>query len=152
MLAEPLVAPADNGSAPERRCIVTGASVAKERLLRFVVGPDQRIVPDIAEKLPGRGLWILCRRDVVRKAMGNRLFQRAARVAVVVDEDLDRRVEDLLRQRVVDLIGLARRAGLAVQGFVKVRALVDSGEAAVLIAARDGAEDGRQKLRALVLP
>jgi predicted RNA-binding protein YlxR (DUF448 family) len=152
MLAEALAAPADNENAPERRCIVTGASDAKERLLRFVVGPDQRIVPDIAEKLPGRGLWLLCRRDIVRQAMGKRLFQRAARAAVVVDEDLDRRVEDLLRQRVVDLIGLARRAGLAVQGFVKVRALIESGEAAVLIAARDGAEDGRQKLRALVLP
>ncbi len=121
---------------------------AKPELIRFVVGPDGRIHPDGAERLPGRGLWTLARRDIVARAVGKRLFGRAARIAVEVDEDLDRRVEGLLVRRAIDLIGLARRAGLAVCGFAKVEAALNAGKAAVLVAASDGGADGRGKLRA----
>jgi predicted RNA-binding protein YlxR (DUF448 family) len=120
---------------------------AKQDLIRFVVGPDGRIHPDVAERLPGRGLWTLARRDIVARAVKKRLFGRAARTAVGVDEDLDRRVEALLARRAVDLIGLARRAGLAICGFAKVEAALAAGRAAVLIAASDGRADGRGKLR-----
>jgi uncharacterized protein len=148
-LAETLDTTVEERSAPQRRCIVTGVSEDKARLLRFVVGPDGRIVPDVAGRLPGRGLWLKCRRDIVRQAAAKRSFERAARAPVLIDVDLDRRIEDLLVLRLIDLIGLARRAGLAVQGFVKVRALIEAGDAVALLAAADGAEDGRQKLRAL---
>ncbi len=121
---------------------------AKPELIRFVVGPDGRIHPDVAERLPGRGLWTLARRDIVARAVKKRLFGRAARMAVEVDEDLDRRVEGLLVRRAIDLIGLARRAGLAVCGFAKVEAALNAGKAAVLVAASDGGADGRGKLRA----
>jgi uncharacterized protein len=121
---------------------------AKRELVRFVVGPDGRIHPDVAERLPGRGLWTLARRDIVARAVKKRLFHRAARATVGVDEDLDRRVEELLARRAIDLIGLARRAGLAVTGFAKVERALAAGRAAVLIAAADGSADGRGKLRA----
>jgi len=102
----------------------------------------------VAERLPGRGLWTLARRDIVARAVKKRLFGRAARSAVGVDEDLDQRVEALLARRAIDLIGLARRAGLAVCGFAKVEAGLNAGRGAVLIAAADGGTDGRGKLRA----
>ena len=31
---------------------------APDALMRFVVGPDGAVVPDIDERLPGRGLWL----------------------------------------------------------------------------------------------
>lgn len=135
-------------TGPCRRCLVTGEVRPKADLIRFVVGPDGRIHPDLAERLPGRGLWTLARRDIVARAVKKRLFGRAARAAVGVDEDLDRRVEEQLVRRAIDLIGLARRAGLAVCGFAKVEAALNAGGAAVLIAAADGSADGRGKLKA----
>jgi predicted RNA-binding protein YlxR (DUF448 family) len=121
----------------------------KPALLRFVVAPDGRLVPDIAAKLPGRGLWLTARRDIVALAVTKRLFARAARQPVLVDDDLAERVEALLAERCRDQIGLARRAGQAVMGFAKVEAALAQKKAAVLLAAADGAADGRAKLRAL---
>lgn len=134
---------------PLRRCLVTGEARPKAELVRFVVGPDRRIVPDIAERLPGRGLWTLARRDIVAAAVKKRLFQRAARAQVTAEDDLADCVEALLARRCVDLIGLARRAGLAVAGFAKVEAALRGKGVAVLIAASDGSADGRGKLEAL---
>jgi predicted RNA-binding protein YlxR (DUF448 family)/ribosomal protein L30E len=135
-------------SETERRCLVTGAVRPKTALVRFVVGPDGAVVPDVAASLPGRGLWLTARRDIVEAAVAKRLFGRAAREPVQVSGDLADRVELLLRRRCGDLIGLARRSGKAVAGYEKVRAALRDGEAAVLLAAADGGESGREKVRA----
>ncbi len=132
-----------------RTCLVTGESRDKSELLRFVVGPDGAVVPDIEGRLPGRGLWLLPRRDIVAAASAKRLFARAARRNVSVADGLADRVEELLVRRCVDLIGLARRAGQAVTGFAKVEAALDKGEAAVLVEAAEGSAGGRGKLKRL---
>ena len=137
------------GETPFRRCIVTGEVRAKAELVRFVVGPQATVVPDISGRLPGRGLWTTARRDIVQQAVAKRLFARAARMQVAADEGLADQVERLLAARCGDWLGLARRAGQAVAGFVKVRTLVAAGEAAVLVEAADGGADSRGKLQAL---
>ena len=118
-------------------------------LLRFVVGPDGAIVPDIEARLPGRGLWLLPRRDIVERAVAKRVFARAARRPVEISQDLADRIEALLVRRGCDTLGLARRAGLAVVGFERVSDAVRRGDAALLLLALDGAEAGRRKLAAL---
>src|SRR4051812_13786313 len=55
--------PARDG--PLRRCVATRAVKPKSELLRFVVGPGDVLVPDVAGRLPGRGLWITPARDIM---------------------------------------------------------------------------------------
>src|SRR5207302_9584632 len=141
-------APAD-GSPAQRRCIVTGEVRDRGSLLRFVVGPDGAVVPDMAARLPGRGLWLTARRDIVDRAVAKRLFARAARRPVVAPAELADRIEDLLAKRCCDALGLARRAGLAVAGFDRVGEAVRRGRAGLLLFALDGAAAGRRKLGAL---
>ena len=77
------------------------------------------------------------------------LFSRAAREKVTVPPDLADKLEALLASRCQNLMGLARRAGLMVAGYEQVRGSLRAGKAAVLIAASDGAADGRDKIRHL---
>ncbi|MCR6629641.1 MAG: DUF448 domain-containing protein [Magnetospirillum sp.] len=109
-------------SGPNRRCIVTGQVRPKGELLRFVVSPAGEVVPDLEHRLPGRGIWLSARRDVVNTAVTKRLFAKAARRAVTVPGELADRLEGLLCRRCLDAISLARRAGQAVCGFEKVKA------------------------------
>lgn len=113
-----------------------------------MVGPDGVIVPDIDARLPGRGLWLIPRRDIVDRAVAKRLFARAARRPVTVPLEFADRIESLLARRCCDALGLARRAGLAVAGFERVGEAVRRGDAALLLAARDSAEAGRRRLSA----
>ena len=132
-----------------RRCLVTGAVRPKAELLRFVVDPQGQIVADIAGKLPGRGLWVTAQRAIVTEASSKRIFARAAKAPVVVAEGLEDRVAALLVQRCIDILGLARRSGLAVAGFVRVKEALTAGKAALLVEATDAAADGQDKLAAL---
>ncbi len=137
----------DDERGPERRCAVTGTRGPKERMIRFVVSPADEMVFDAARKLPGRGIWLSPRRDVVNLAVAKKSFARAARRAVSVAPDLADRVEAQLARRCLDDLGLARRAGAAVCGFDKVRAELDAKRVALLVLARDASEGQKAKMR-----
>ena len=136
----------DTNDGPERRCIVTGDVQPKAGLVRFVLGPDGTIFPDLAEKLPGRGIWITSERAVIEKAAAKGLFARAARTQVKLPENLADLVEQGLAHRVVELISLGRKAGDAVCGFEKVKGWLAEGRVKVLFQASDGSERGKGKL------
>jgi predicted RNA-binding protein YlxR (DUF448 family) len=133
----------------ERRDIVSGEVTDEARLIRFVAGPDGAVVPDLARKLPGRGLWVAADRASVETAAKKGLFSRAAKTKLQASPQLADQVEMLLRRRLLSALGLARRAGDLTSGFEKVSAAINSGRAAWLIEASDGAADGRRKLLAL---
>jgi len=132
---------------PERRCIATGRSGPAAGMIRFVLSPEGTIVPDLAGRLPGRGIWVSASRAALERAAARNLFARAARAPVTVPEDLPGQVEALLARRVVELLSLARKAGLAVAGYEKVRSVLAAGGAVTLIQARDGSSRGKTKLR-----
>lgn len=133
----------------ERRDIVTGEVMDEARLIRFVVGPDGAVVPDLARKLPGRGLWVAADRASVETAAKKNLFSRAAKAKLSPSAGLADQVENLLKRRLLSGLGLARRAGDLTSGFEKVSAAISAGKAAWLVEASDGAADGRRKLLAL---
>lgn len=137
---------ADRSNGPERKCIATGEVRPQLELIRFVVGPDMQIVPDILGKLPGRGIWVSADRAALEKAVSKRLFARSAKQAVTVPEDLVEQVDSQLMRRVVDLISLARKSGHAVAGYEKVKDWLAKDYAEVLIQASDGSGRGKSKL------
>ena len=64
----------DRGTGTERKCIATGEVQPKFGLIRFVVGPDQHIVPDVLGKLPGRGIWVSAKYETLAKAVSKSLI------------------------------------------------------------------------------
>ena len=139
----------DSPGGPRRRCFVTRRVDDKDALIRFVVGPDDTVCPDVAGKLPGRGLWLSAERDVVHTACAGNLFAKGFHAAVAVEADLTDRVEALIAERCLGLLGLARRAGVVAAGFEQARAMLASGDAGILLVARDAADDGRRRLEKL---
>ncbi len=118
-------------------------------MIRFVVGPNSQIVPDLFERLPGRGIWLVAERTRVEMAVTKNLFAKAAKQKVNVDKELSSQLEVMLARSCLNLLGLAQRSGEIRTGFEKVRGFLKSGDAAILLAATDAAEDGRTKLRKL---
>ncbi len=115
-------------------------------MLRFVVGPDRQLVADLAARLPGRGLWLSARADVVETARAKGAFARAARGMVSVPAGLGAALRTGLERRIADHLGLARRAGQAVAGFAKAREWVAANRAGLVLQASDGSEDERRRL------
>ncbi len=130
----------------ERSCVVTRQAKHPDALLRFVLGPEGAIVPDIKRKLPGRGVWVGLSRDLVAQAVKKQAFSRALKEKAPAAADLPDLVETLLRRDALQALSIANKAGLVTTGFAKVEAAIGSGAVSALINASDGAADGKRKL------
>ncbi len=130
----------------ERRCIVSGEVGPREALVRFVIGPEDAVVPDLGERLPGRGMWVTSTREAVETAIRKGLFAKSAKATAVAADSLADDLEALLAKRAASALGLARKAGALVTGYEKVLAEISAGRLVLLIEARDGSEDGMRKL------
>ena len=131
---------------PARKCLATGEVRPKAELIRFVLGPDKAFVPDLAARLPGRGLWVSASRAALEIAIQKNLFTRAARTHVKADVTLIDQVEQLLAKRCLELLGLARSAGLVVLGQPQVEQAVKAHALAFVLVAADAGKDGVKKL------
>ena len=139
-------ADAASGHEPERTCVVARVRLHPDDLIRFVRGPDGTIVPDLAGKLPGRGVWVACRSLSVAEAASRNAFARSLKGTVIVPPGLAELVGDLLARRAVASLALANKAGLVATGFTKVENAIDAGEAVAIVQAADASDDGKGKL------
>jgi predicted RNA-binding protein YlxR (DUF448 family) len=130
----------------ERTCIVTRKAREAEAMIRFVAAPDGTVVPDLKHDLPGRGCWVSAERDLVDKAVARKLFARALKADVSASAGLGAMVDELLVRAALGAAGLARKAGAIVLGAAKVEAAVRSGEALLVLHAREAADDGVRKI------
>lgn len=133
-------------SMNDRTCIVTRRHFAPDELIRFVVGPDKTVVPDIKGKLPGRGCWVSADRLSVDQAARKGAFARAFKANVAVPPDLGGMVDHILAKSALGALGLARKAGAVALGATKVEASVRSGAALFVLHAAEASEDGLRKI------
>ncbi|WP_424932300.1 RNA-binding protein [Amaricoccus macauensis] len=131
----------------ERRCIVSRETRPKSGLIRFVLAPDGQVAPDLASRLPGRGVYVAPERELLRRAVDKSFFSRAFKQKAEVSPELPELVERLLSRRLVDLVAMARKAGEAVCGFQTVLETLKSGKAVLLVQASDGSAREKAELR-----
>jgi predicted RNA-binding protein YlxR (DUF448 family) len=140
--------PANAGG--ERFCALTRTAKPVEELIRFVVGPNGDVVPDVRRKLPGRGIWITASRAAIDEAVKRRIFARGFRKEVAVAADLGSLTERLLERAALDALAIVGKAGQAVAGFGKVEDAIGRGEAIAVLHSSDAADDGKRKLAAAI--
>ena len=138
------------GAATERMCVVSRSVKPVEDLLRFVVGPDGSVLPDLKRNLPGRGLWVEATRKAVDQAVKRHVFAKGFKRDVKVDPELGQATDRLLERAALDSLAIAGKAGEVATGFTRAEAAIGHGGLLGLIHAADGAEDGRRKLEALL--
>ncbi len=134
---------------PERRCVATGLSYEKAALIRFVRSPDGIVTPDIAGKLPGRGVWVFADREALTKAIKTKAFARGFKAKSICPDGLIDLVEGLLVKQVLGMLGMALKSGALALGFDQVKAAASADMLAWRIEASDGSPDGRSKIRVL---
>ena len=135
-------------TGPERTCIVTRRKGGKESLIRFVVGPDGAVVPDIRARLPGRGAWVWADAATLALAVKRKSFARAFKASVTVPDTLVGFTDDLLTSDALQALSFANKAGLVTCGTTKVEAAIGAKPLLGLVHATEAGQDGIRKLEA----
>ncbi len=147
-MSDPVSGFPDKG--PERTCIVTRRKGAPDEFIRFVVGPDRAVVPDLRCKLPGRGAWVTAEKAIVSDAVKRKSFKRAFKSEVKVSPTLADLIDGLMEKDALQALAIANKAGLVVAGSTKVQGSIGPKVPAALVHASDGSADGLRKVEAAV--
>lgn len=129
-----------------RECCLTREQKPVSELIRFALGPDDVLVPDVDAKAPGRGVWVTASMGAVGEAVRKKCFSRSLKQPVKLPDDLAQLVKRRLEERLSGALGLAKKAGQLVTGATRVRAAIEKGGIVALFTASDAAEDGRRKM------
>jgi predicted RNA-binding protein YlxR (DUF448 family) len=114
---------------------------ARGELLRFVHVPDHDpcLVPDLAGRLAGHGVWIHPKRECLRRAVRGG-FARALKAGVTVDAaQLTKLAQDQNDRRVQGLLLAAMRRHEVALGTDAVREALLAGAPCLLLVAKDAA-------------
>ncbi|MGF7157527.1 RNA-binding protein [Bartonella heixiaziensis] len=130
----------------ERTCIVTRKNASAKTLIRFVIGPNNQIVPDLKSNLPGRGVWVSSHRSVIEEAIKRKAFNKSFKTDVEVASNLAHIVDTLLLKAALGSLSIARKAGAVVMGATKVDAAIRSGQVILVLHAKEATENGKQKI------
>lgn len=114
-------------------------------MIRFVRGPDGDAVPDLDEKLPGRGAWVVAERDVLAQMRKRNPFPRAFKAETRLADDLPEVLVRLLRRKCLELLGLARSAGQVVTGLEKVTAFAMGRSVGAMVVSSDAGPGAIEK-------
>lgn len=131
---------------PVRQCALRRKSYREDELLRFVLDPSGRVVPDIKRRLPGRGVWISADYDDVAAAVSRKVFSRGFRTSASAGAHLADLTGDLLKKAALQGLAMANKAGLVTSGFAKTEKAIKSRTILNLIHAIDASRDGTEKL------
>ena len=139
------------GDGPERRCVLSGRTAARDELVRLAVSPDGDVLPDALARAPGRGAWISVSREELAQALVSGKLKAALARAfkngkLAIPDDLPDRVENALLRAFLDRLGLEMRTGKLILGSDRIAGEARMGKVAALYHAADARDDGSRKL------
>lgn len=129
----------------ERKCILEGTVKPVSELLRFIV-LNNTLLPDFNKKLPGKGMYITSNRLSLAKALEKKMFNKVSRHNLKIAADFIDMVENLLKQKALESINMARKSGMLITGFEKVKEEIKKNNADFIIEALDAGKDGKEKV------
>jgi len=138
-------------SCPERKCILTGETAARDALVRLAISPDGDVLCDPLAKAPGRGAWVGVSKVQFEQAVSKGQLKGALARAfkgtpLNIGEDLPDQIQRALERVLLDRLGIEMRGGQIVLGSDRIAEQARKGRIALLLHANDASEDGRKKL------
>ena len=129
---------------PQRTCLGCRQVLDQDRLVRYVRAPDGAVLVDYRDKLPGRGAYTCLKAACIAQAVARRQFDRAFRTPCqpASPELLRSQLAEELRERLVALLGMARKSSQIVSGGNAVLDALDRPDRLAVVIMADDVSNG----------
>ena len=103
---------------PQRTCVSCRQTKNKRELIRYVLAPDNSVLVDYRQHLPGRGGYTCFSVTCLQNAVKRKGFQRCfkSQKLMVATDQLLTQLTLAVEQKITSLLGMARKSGQLISG------------------------------------
>ena len=129
------------------KCALSGEILDREKLIKFVISPDNDLIADIFDKIDVSGIFIKAEKKSVKKAIEEGLFAKLFNKDIKISNDIVEQIEKGLKTQISGMISLANKSGNLIRGFDKIKMAVKKNKIEFMISAKDGSKAGKDKIK-----
>ena len=95
--------------------------INKDDFIKISLSPDKKLVPDLYDKLPGKSIWVPCKKTIFNDLLNKEDLKSHFGVSEIFKPDLIFLIEKILRMKILSSISLAQKAGQLVIGLEQIK-------------------------------
>lgn len=128
-------------------CLGGGGVLPRQKMLRFVAGPDGRIYLDLNHELPGLGAYVRPGLSYLEKALSSKALENTLDAKHQgTARDLYDMALKVVEKQLLNTLGLMRKSGHLMTGTDKVLEALYQGKMQCLLVAADAAQNTAKKV------
>ena len=120
-----------------KKSFAENADLDENDFIKFSLSPDNKLVPDLHDKLPGKSIWATTDKALIECIQERKDVKEHFGVSHVFTNDLLFLIKKILRKKIVNSISLAKKAGYLAIGIDTIKAQLKEKKHCLIIVAKE---------------
>ena len=118
-----------------KKIFLNSSSINKDDFIKISLSPDNRLVPDLRDKLPGKSIWLPANKALITDILRKKDLKSYFGVSEILTPDLVFLIEMILRKKILNSISLAKKAGFLAIGLDTIKTkLIEKNHCLIVVA------------------
>ena len=119
----------------DKKSFLENANIDENDFIKFSLSPDNKLVPDLHNNLPGKSIWVPANQKLITYIQERDDVKAHFGVSRLFSNDLVYLVKKILRKKILDSISLTKKAGYLAIGLDTIKTqLIEKNHCLIVVA------------------
>ena len=104
-----------------KKIFLNSSSINKDDFIKICLSPDNKLIPDLCEKLPGKSVWLPADKALIIDILRKEDLKTYFGVSKIYSPDLVSIVEMILRKKIMSSISMTKKSGVLAIGLDAIK-------------------------------
>ena len=119
-----------------KKIFLNSSSINKDDFIKICLSPDNKLIPDLCDKLPGKSVWLPAHKDLIVDILREEDLKTYFGISKIYSPDLVSLIEMILRKKIVSSISMTKKSGVLAIGLEAIKAQLIQNRHCLIIVAR----------------
>ena len=107
--------------ALNKKIFLNSSSINKDDFIKICLSPDNTLIPDLCDKLPGKSIWIPADKSIIIDTLRKEDLKTYFGVSKIFSPDLVSIIEMILKKKILSSISMTRKSGVLAIGLDAIK-------------------------------
>ena len=121
--------------ALNKKIFLNSSSINKDNFIKICLSPDNILIPDLCDKLPGKSVWLPADKALIVDILRDEDLKTYFGISKIYSPDLVSIIEMVLRKKIVSSISMTKKSGVLAVGLDAIKAqLIQNSHCLIIVA------------------